>query len=482
MTSTEASPADTASVFQLFARPVLPATLMLGGGVTLYAVETYIMATIAPSIVRDIGGLPLLFWVTTLYVAAAVLGSIFVAMRPRGTGLRTVYVAGAVMFAAGSLICGLAPSMPVVLVGRAVQGFGAGALAALSYAFIRFVYPEPLWRKASTLYAAIWGVSTLLGPSLGGLFSDGSDWRHAFMLIVPVGVIMALLGPLLLPAATDDRAAGKTPVPQIALLIAAVILVSLAGTVEATRTKALLIGASIIAAGLMLAIEKRSENRLLPTGAVTLGNPLARVYLIIFTLMLVLTSDIYIPYFLQTLHGITPLESGYLTALVALGWTLAAFFSGTLSGRRARRAIVAGCVLETIAAASLAVFLARDNQGGSLAILSPAVAGMFLMGFGVGMAWAHLITKILRIVEKAEQDKASAAITTVQSLGSAFGAALAGVIVNSTGLVTPGGIEGGVSAAHWLFALMALPGILTVVASLSIRASGDQAEARQAAA
>lgn len=482
MTSTDAPSTDKTSVFQLFARPVLPSTLMLGGGVTLYAVETYIMATIAPSIVRDIGGLSLLFWVTTLYVAAAVLGSIFVAMRPRGTGLRTVYVAGALMFAAGSLICGLAPSMPVVLVGRAVQGFGAGALSALAYAFIRFAYPESLWRKASTLYAAIWGVSTLLGPSLGGLFSDGSNWRHAFMLIVPVGVLMAVLGPLLLPTANDDRAAGKVPMPQIALLLAAVLLVSLAGTIEDTQARVLLIAGSIVAVAAMLAIEKRSENRLLPTGAVTFAKPLARVYLIVFLLMLVLTSDIYIPYFLQALHGITPLESGYLTALVAMGWTIAAFMSSTLSGRRAGQAIIAGCIVETIAAASLALFLARDNQSASLAVLAPAVIGMFLMGFGVGMGWAHLITKILRIVENAEQDKASAAITTVQSLGSAFGAALSGVIVNGTGLIDPGGVAGGVSAAHWLYVLMALPGILAVAISLSVQSSGDQTGKQAAAA
>jgi MFS family permease len=481
MTSTAAPSPDKASVFQLFSRPVLPATLMLGGGVTLYAVETYIMATVAPSIVRDVGGLSLLFWVTTLYVAAAVLGSIFVAMRPRGTGLRTVYVAGAVMFALGSLVCGLAPSMPVVLVGRTVQGFGAGVLAALAYAFIRFAYPEALWRKASTLYAAIWGVSTLLGPSLGGVFSDGSDWRHAFLLIVPVSALMAVLGPLLLPKADDDRGAGKVPMPQIGLLLAAVLLVSLAGTIEATQAKALLIALSIAAVIAMLAIEKRSDNRLLPSGAVTLVNPLARVYLIVFLLMLVLTSDIYIPYFLQTLHNITPLESGYLTALVALGWTIAAFISSTLSGRRASPARVVGCVLENHAAATLALFLARDNQAGALSVLTPAVIGMFLMGFGVGMAWAHLTTKILHIVENAEQDKASAAITTVQSLGSAFGAALAGVIVNSTGLVSPGGISGSVSAAHWLYVLMALPGLLTIAISLSIRATGDRTEQQAAA-
>lgn len=473
MTGIDEISADRPSVVHLFSAPLLPATLMLGGGVTLYAVETYITATIAPSIVRDIGGLELLSWMTTLFVAAAVLGSIFVAMRPRGIGLRSVYVAGALMFGAGSLICALAPAMPLVLAGRTVQGFGAGILAGLAYAFIRFAYPEPLWQKASTLYAAIWGVSTLLGPSLGGLFSEGSAWRHAFMLLVPLCVLMAALAPWLLPRAEDDRAHGKIPILQIALLLAAVLLVSIAGTIDEASSKALLIAASIVAIVAMLSVERRSKNRLLPTG-VMLAKPVARVYLTMFVLLLVLTSDIYIPYFLQVLHGVTPLVSGYLTALVALGWTFAAFFSGTLSGRRANTAIVAGCVIEMVAVASLTIFLATDNQSGNLAVLGPAVIGMFLMGFGVGLGWAHLVTKVLSLVGNSEQDKASAAISTVQSLGSAFGAAVAGVIVNSTGLVDPGGVSGGVAAAHWLYVLMALPGLIAVTISLTLSSPAER--------
>lgn len=469
MSSIDRAYAPSTSVFQLFTPSLLPATLMLGGGVTLYAVESYIMATIAPSIVRDIGGLPLLSWVTTLYVACAVLGSVFVAMRPRGMGLRIAYLIGAVIFGMGSLVCAGAPVMEVILAGRAIQGFGAGVLAALAYAFVRFAYPEPLWPKASTLYAAIWGIATLLGPSAGGLFAEGSNWRYAFIVLVPLGVLMAALAPFLLPKATDDRAPGGTPVLQIGLLLAAVLLVSIAGTTEQTGSKALLITLSVIAISLMLATERRGGTRLLPTGAVILSKPVARVYLTMFALLLVLTSDIYIPYFLQALHGVSPLVSGYLTALVALGWTFAAFFSGSLTDRRAANAIIAGCVIEALSTAGLAVFLARENQSGSLLILAPAALAMLMMGFGVGLGWAHLVTKVLRLVNKSEQDKASAAISTVQSLGSAFGAAVAGVIANSTGLIAPGGVEGDVSAAHWLYAVMALPGLVTIAAALTLR-------------
>jgi len=467
---------STISVFQLFSPTLLPATLMLGGGMTISAVESYITATIAPSIVRDVGGLELFSLVTTLYIAATILGAIFMAMRPRTIGLRSVYVIAAVIFGVGSLLCAAAPSMPVVLIGRTVQGFGTGALAALCYAFIRFVYPEPLWPKASTLYAAIWGISTVIGPTLGGFFAHGSAWRYAFAVLVPLGVLMAVLAPRLLPQAKDDREHTKMPVAQICLLLAAVLLVCTAGTIELTTAKIGLIGVSIVAVGAMLVMERRGNNRLLPLGAVTLSQPISRVYLTMLGLNFVLVSDIFIPYFLQVLHGVTPLISGYLVALVALGWTVAAFFSGSFSGRKANAAIVAGCATEAAATAVLAVFLARENPEARLIVLAPAAIAMFMMGFGVGLGWAHLVAKVLKLVADSEQDKASAAIPTISSLGSAFGAAFAGVIANGTGLVEPGGIAGALSAASWLYLIMALPGLIATGAALSLTASNRKSE------
>ncbi|RWX14535.1 MFS transporter [Rhizobium hidalgonense] len=460
--------ANASSLLRLFLPEHLPATLILAGGVTLYAVETYIMATIAPSIVRDIGGLALFSWVTSLFVAAAVLGSIFVAMRPRGIGLRAVYVIAALVFGVGSLIAATAPSMPVVLIGRAVQGLGTGALAALGYAFIRFVYPEPLWTKASTLYAAIWGVATVIGPTLGGFFSGGSNWRHAFVVLVPLGLAMAVLAPRLLPEVADDRDHAKTPLAQIGLLLGAVLMVSTAGTIETMAAKIALIAASVVAVAGMLFIEGRSPNRLLPSGAVSFSRPIARVYLTMLAMAIVLVSDVFIPYFLQVLHGVTPLVSGYLVALVALGWTFAAFLSGSLTGRQAYFAIIAGALIEAAATASLAAFLANDNPHAQMLFIVPAAIGMFMMGFGVGLGWAHLVAMVLTLVADSEQDKASAAIPTMSSLGGAFGAAFAGLIANGAGLVDPGGIAGALSAAYWLYLLTALPGVLAVGVSLTL--------------
>ncbi|MBB2795889.1 UNVERIFIED_ORG: MFS family permease [Rhizobium pisi] len=459
------------SVFRLFLPEHLAATLMLAGGVTLYAVESYITATIAPSIVRDIGGLALFSWVTSLFVAAAVLGSIFVAMRPRGITLRGVYVIAALVFGAGSMVAAIAPSMPVVLIGRALQGLGTGALAALGYAFIRFVYPEPLWPKATTLYAAIWGISTVIGPTLGGFFSAGSSWRYAFIVLVPLGLVMAGLAPRLLPEVEDDREQIKTPVAQIGLLLAAVLMISAAGAIAATAMKALLIAASVIAVSAMLLVEGRSRNRLLPSGAVSLSKPISRVYLTMLAMTLVLVSDVFIPYFLQSLHGVTPLMSGYLVALVAVGWTFAAFLSSSLTGGQAHAAIIIGALIEAASTASLTLFLARDNAEGQLLLVVPAAAAMFMMGFGIGLGWAHLVAMVLKLVASNEQDKASSAIPTMSSLGGAFGAAIAGVIANGAGLVEPGGVAGSIAAAHWLYAAMALPGIVAIAAAITLRDS-----------
>jgi MFS family permease len=131
-------------------------------------------------------GCELFSWVTTLYVAAAVLGSIFVAMRPRGTGLGRSMLPARVMFAAGSLVCGLARrcrwcSSAAPSRGSVPGRCGAG-LCLHPLRLSRTALAQGLDALCGDL-----GVSTLLGPSLGGVFSDGSAWRHAFMLLVPLG-------------------------------------------------------------------------------------------------------------------------------------------------------------------------------------------------------------------------------------------------------------------------------------------------------
>ncbi|HHH9714944.1 TPA: MFS transporter [Pseudomonas aeruginosa] len=460
--------ADPSSFSALFSRDHIATSLMLAGGISLYAVETYVTATIMPSVVRDIGGLPLFAWVTTLYVTASVLGSVFIAIRPRGMTLNRTYMIGALLLLIGSFVCAVAPSMELVLVGRAVQGFGAGTLATLGYAFIRYAFPETLWTKASSLYAAIWGVSTFVGPTLGGFFAHDSAWRYAFALIIPLALIMMLLAPKLLPEGADDRTETKAAVTQMLLLTVSLLMVSFAGTSEDVLLRLALVIGAVAAIAVMVAVEKRATVRLLPRGGVTLSNPLCRIYLAMFMMLAALTSDIYIPYFLQMLHSVTPLVSGYIVALIALGWTAGTFFSSNFKAEVVRRTIITGTLLEAAGLGLLALTLAADNRAGAIAPIAISSVLIFFAGVGVGLCWAHLVTYVLRIAPSDEKDKATSGITAIQSLGSAFGAAMAGVTVNSTGLLHPGGTQGNISAATWLFALFAVPGLIAAAAAISL--------------
>ncbi|MBX9457291.1 MAG: MFS transporter [Rhizobium sp.] len=452
----------------LFASGRTAATLLLGAGVGLEALEFYVTTSLMPSMVRDIGGLELLAWTSSLFVAAVVLGSICVVIRPRNVTLNQTYVAGTILFGLGCAIIGLAPDMLVVLIGRAVQGFGAGLLVTMAYSFIRFVYPPGLQNAASAFYSALWGVSVFLGPSMGGMFAAGSQWRWAFLVLIPFAVLMALCAPRWLPRGEDDRGSQAIPVVQIGLVIGSILAISFASTAETDGARAVLVAAGVTAIVLLLLRERRSRARLFPVQATWLSHPLAKAYLVMFLVIVALNSDIYAPYFLQTLQGVTPLLAGYIVALVALGWTAAGLGTASFTGRRALLSIVAGAALCGVSTLVLGLVISVAEPAGSAARVVAVALLLFGMGAGIGLGWAHLVSLVLTRADAAEADKASASVNLIQSLGAAFGAAIAGVIANATGVVDPGGVAGAARAGFWLYVLMGLSALAGLPVAISL--------------
>jgi MFS family permease len=193
--------------------------LALAGGVTLHAVNIYIVTTVLPSVVKDIGGLNYFAWSTTLFVIASILGSALSSRLLRRAGPRGAYGIAALLFAVGTLICAIAPSMPILLVGRFVQGFGGGFLYALAYSVIRVVFPEALWSRAIGLISAMWGISTLIGPAVGGIFAEFDAWRAAFWSLVPlIGIFGAMAFATLPKHSSGNTQASPLPIMQLVLL------------------------------------------------------------------------------------------------------------------------------------------------------------------------------------------------------------------------------------------------------------------------
>ncbi len=440
--------------------------LALTGGVALHAINVHIVTTVLPSVVQDIGGLRWYAWNTTLFVVASIIGAALSVRLLAASGPRGAYLAALAVFALGSIACASAGSMAGMLAGRSVQGLGGGTLAALSYALIRVVFAPPLWPRAVALVSGMWGVATLCGPAVGGLFAQTGHWRWAFWMLLPVCLLQALLViAQLRPADKTQATDAKPQIPalQITLLATSVLAVAAASLSARLGWQAVGVATGIALGAAAIMVDRRARVRLLPSGATSLRSPLGAVYATVALLLAGTTTEIYVPYFLQTLHGYTPLAAGYLTAAMAAGWSVASLASSGREGASAARLLRMGPILAAASLLALALLIPASgtmSPGVQMLLCGLALAGA---GAGVGIGWPHLLTRVLSLALPSEGGMASAAITTVQLYGMAIGAAIAGLVANAAGLIHPGGTAGAQSAALWLFASFALAPALAVL-------------------
>ena len=450
----------TGSWHELLGPKNLGASTVLAGGVALYATNEFLTISLMPSAVADIGGHRYYAWVTTVYLVASVVAATTVHSLLLRLGPRLAYLLGLTVFGTGSLACAAAPTMEVLLLGRAVQGAAGGLLAGLGYAVINTALPSTLWTKASALVSAMWGVGTLVGPAAGGLFAQFGSWRWAFGVLVILTVVMAGLVPVALPARREaevDDARIPIPVWSLLLLGAAALAVSVAGIPHDWRaTVALLaLGAALVA--VFIYVDRRLPAAVLPPSTFGSG-PLKWIYLTLGMLMAATMADMYVPLFGQRLAHLTPVAAGFLGAGLAIGWTVGEISSASLRNNRVIVRTVS--VAPLVMAIGLALAALTQYEEASIGLVVMWALALLITGVGVGIAWPHLSAWAMSCVDDpAEGPAAAAAINTVQLICGAFGAGLAGVVVNltETGDATP---------ARWLFATFAALAALVVVASI----------------
>ena len=450
----------TGSWRELLGPKNLGASTVLAGGVALYATNEFLTISLMPSAVADIGGHRYYAWVTTVYLVASVVAATTVHSLLLRLGPRLAYLLGLTVFGTGSLACAAAPTMEVLLLGRAVQGAAGGLLAGLGYAVINTALPSTLWTKASALVSAMWGVGTLVGPAAGGLFAQFGSWRWAFGVLMILTVVMAGLVPVALPARREaevDDARIPIPVWSLLLLGAAALAVSVAGIPHDWRaTVALLaLGAALVA--VFIYVDRRLPAAVLPPSTFGSG-PLKWIYLTLGMLMAATMADMYVPLFGQRLAHLTPVAAGFLGAGLAIGWTVGEISSASLRNNRVIVRTVS--VAPLVMAIGLALAALTQYEEASIGLVVMWALALLITGVGVGIAWPHLSAWAMSCVDDpAEGPAAAAAINTVQLICGAFGAGLAGVVVNltETGDATP---------ARWLFATFAALAALVVVASI----------------
>jgi MFS family permease len=438
----------------------LGTSTLLASGVALYATNEFLTISLLPSTVADIGGERLYAWVTTLYLVGSVVAATTVNAALLRVGARSSYLLGLTVFGIGSVVCAVAPNMEVLLAGRTLQGAAGGLLAGLGYAVINSALPQALWTRASALVSAMWGVATVVGPAAGGLFAQFGLWRWAFGAMAMLTAAMAALVPVVLPAGrvdpNGDVPSLKIPVWSLLLLGAAALTVSVAEIPHNSAATAVLLAASVLLVAVFLVVDRRMSAAVLPPSAFSSG-PLKWIYLTLALLMASAMVDMYVPLFGQRLAHLVPVVAGFLGAALAVGWTVSEIVSASLTSRRAIARVVAAAPLIMAVGLGLGAATQVDNASAGVAVLW--ALALTITGTGIGAAWPHLSAWAMQCVDDAKEGgAAAAAINTVQLISGAFGAGLAGVVVNAA--------QGGaVMAARWLFAVFAALGAVGAVAS-----------------
>ena len=434
-------------------RLVLTLSVLLGG-VLLHSMNVLVTATLLPSIVAELGGANLMSWPTTAFVASSIIAASGTSMASGKFGNRRAFSGGAVIYAAGAVLCASASSMGFVIAGRFVQGLGGGLLSALAYVLVRNSFPERLWPRVFGLLAGVWSITVLIGPLVGGVFASYGHWRGAFFTVASIGCLLSAGARFTLPAdRRSDEAPGRTfPAGRVALICGAIAFLSAAGVTTGLAIRAMLITATVVAFVLMMRIDRCAAAPLLPSDAFSLRSRTgAGLWMVLLMSIGYSPLAIYAPLFLQRLHGVSPLSAGYMVALASLAWTTAALSVASLSEEWPPRLIIMG---PSAMGAGLAGVGLLTASGPVPALTLPIV----LIGAGIGAAWTFILQRVMSGAKHGEENIAAASAATVQQAGIALGAAIAGLVANASGLddgLDPGSV---LRASLWVpLTLVAAP-------------------------
>ncbi|EGD56577.1 MFS transporter [Gordonia neofelifaecis] len=437
--------------------------IVMAGGVALFAINVYLTTSLLPSAVADIGGEDLYAWTMTVFLVVSVISSMLVSRWLSRFGARRSYVFAFALFAAGTVVAGASPTMTVMLVGRALQGFGAGLLGGLGFSVIRLVLPPSLWQRSIALMSAMWGVGNFVGPVVGGFFAQIHFWRGAFGLLALFAAGLIALTLRALPArGTSTEPAGPVPWVSLTLLTVAVGAVSVASLVHGGVTW-ILMSVAAIGGAAFIVWERRASSRVLPEMTYRGRSPLRWIYLAIVVLAAVSTIETFLPLFGQRIGGLGPLAAGFLGAAISWGWTVASISASGIDGERGRRAVrLAGPLVLGIGLILYGVLQMRDP---SVGVIVAWYGVLFFGGCGIGMAMAHWFTAGLRVTDdEVQAAQASAGLNTSQLIANASGSALAGLLVSLGGP----DIVGSARTLSFGFAALAFCGIAVALREFTV--------------
>ncbi|MDP2314079.1 MAG: MDR family MFS transporter [Pseudomonadota bacterium] len=381
----------------LLARRTITAALLVG--TFLASLEVSVVGAAMPTIVERLGGTSLYAWAFSAYLLAQTLTTPAYGLLADRAGRRTAYLLGIVAFLAGSVLCATASDMPTFVAGRAVQGLGAGSILPLTMTMFGDLWPIDQRTRLQGLFSLVWGVSSALGPLVGGVLTDLWSWQAIFWLNVPpallAGAVIAVLVP---PELGRGATVGGDGADFVAILRNP--------TIQAVSLAGLLLGASLYG---------------------IIG---------------------YLPVWVQGVRGGTALDAGLALLPLSLAWTLASNVGGRIVGRLGFRALVRG---GTLLVASGAVLLG---------VWPDAPVGFVVFGLGMGFTIASFTVSSQEAAPPGRRGTATSFVLFSRSIGAAVGVSIfgwmAGFRPGAGGLSGIPGLEAGVATVFAAVAVCAV--------------------------
>jgi EmrB/QacA subfamily drug resistance transporter len=390
-------------------RPLTVVALMLS--VFMAAMEFTVVSTAMPTVVGDLGGVDRYAWVFASYVLASTVGMPLYGKLADLYGRKPVMLCGIGMFLIGSVACGQASLMNVLIAARAVQGLGAGAMQSMALTIVGDMFTVHERSRMQGVLGAVWGVAGLVGPLLGGLIVKLLSWRWVFYVNVPFGVASALLLVLVLHERIERASRVRLDWPG-ALLLGGAVAVLLVGP-RVSLALALPAGALLVVR--FVFVERRAPEPLLPLELFSIrafAVASAVGGLIGGALMSTLT---FVPLFVQGVSSGTPTQAGAAIAPMAIGWPIASAIGGRLIPRLGFRPLVRlGLFVAALAALALATLI--DDRAG-LGLLRVITA---LFGVGLGFANTALLIAVQSSVDWRRRGVATASTMLFRTIGGAL--------------------------------------------------------------
>src|SRR4051795_9255530 len=410
-------------------RNLIFAAILLG--MLLAALDQTIVATALPTVVADLGGAGHQSWVVTSYLLASTIVTAIIGKLGDVFGRKVVFQTSVLFFLAGSVLCGLSASMTMLVASRALQGIGGGAIMVTATAVIGEVIPLRERGRYQGALGAVFGVTTVVGPLLGGFFTDHLSWRWAFWINVPVAVVVIVVALAAIPNL------GRMARPVIDY--AGIVLVGLGATGLTLATSwggntyawgspmiiGLLVG-SLLVLGAFVMVELRAAEPILPMRL--FREPVFAVccalsFVVGFAMLGALT---FLPTFMQFVDGVSATTSGLHTLPMVVGLLTMSMSSGVIVGRTGKYKIfpVAGTAVMAIG------FVLLSRLGPDTSTLLQSLY-LVVLGAGIGMCMQVLVLIVQNTVDFSDLGVATSGVTFFRTIGSSFGAAVFGSLFNN---------------------------------------------------